>query len=104
MPTNSSVPVICRYRVKPGRAEEFLGHLKRHWETLNKAGLSSSEPARVWRCQDKAGNVAFVEHFSWKGQESSRAAHQSPAVMALWEPMGALCDDMEFWQATPVNT
>ncbi|HYC99762.1 MAG TPA: antibiotic biosynthesis monooxygenase [Phycisphaerales bacterium] len=100
---DTAVPVICRYRVKPGRADEFLAHLKRHWATLNSNGLSTQEPARLFRCEDKAGNVAFVEHFSWRSKDSSRAAHQSPAVMAIWEPMGALCDDMEFWQATPVT-
>ena len=103
MSPTDPLPVICRYRVKPGRADEFLTHLKRHWQTLHKAGLSTDEPAKIWRCQDKAGNVAFIEHFSWKSGASSGAAHQSPAVMAIWEPMGALCDDMEFWGASPVN-
>ena len=44
-----------------------------------------------------AGNVAFVETFAWKSDDAARTAHETPEVMRLWEPMGALCADMEFW-------
>jgi len=28
---------------------------------------------------------------------SECAAHQTPEVMSVWEPMGALTDEMNFW-------
>jgi hypothetical protein len=95
--TKSSVDVLCRYRVKPGQEAAFSELLARHWQVLQQVGLATDEPARILRASDKAGNVAFVETFSWKEQGSSQTAHETPAVMQLWEPMGALCDDMEFW-------
>jgi hypothetical protein len=95
------VPMLCRYRVKKGMGAEFVKVLKKHWPTLHKAGLTTGARARVLRCEDKAGNLAFVEVFAWKTAESARAAHQSAEVMALWEPMGAMCEDMEFWQTSP---
>ncbi len=97
------VHVMCRYRIKPGQAEAFEEILTRHWGTLHGLGLTTDEPARLWRGDDKAGNVAYFESFSWKTGDSSQTAHETPGVMQLWEPMGALCEDMEFWDVKTVN-
>lgn len=97
MSESNSVDVACRYRVKPGKEEAFAELLARHWAVLHESGLATDEPARLLRGADHAGNVAFIELFSWKTQDSAQTAHETPQVMQLWEPMGALCDDMEFW-------
>ena len=94
---NGPIEVLCRYRVKSGQAEAFAEMLGRHWQTLHNAGLATDEPARLLRAGDKAGNVAFIETFSWKNEDAVQTAHESPEVMSLWEPMGSLCEDMEFW-------
>lgn len=96
------VDMLCRYRVKKGKEAEFARLVHQHWGTLHRLGLATDRPARVVRGEDKAGNVAFVELFSWKSGASAHTAHQTPEVMRLWEPMGALCDDMEFWNAHAV--
>ena len=96
-----SVEVLCRYRVKPGKADEFSDLLAGHWRVLHDCGLATDEPARLIRCGDKAGNIAFVEIFSWKTPDSAQTAHETPDVMRLWEPMGSLCEDMEFWEVRP---
>jgi len=44
----------------------------------------------------------FAEQFSWIDANSPEVAHKTPEVMAVWEPMGALCDGMEFMQTQPV--
>lgn len=93
-----SVDVLCRYRIKPGMEEEFSEILARHWPVLKELGLATDEPARILRAGDKAGNVAFVEMFAWKTGDSAQTAHETPEVMRLWEPMGSLCEDMEFWE------
>ncbi len=103
MGNNGSVDIVCRYRVKPGKATEFEALLGRHWKTLYGLGLSTDEPARLLRAGDQAGNVAFLEMFAWKDGDSAQTAHETAAVMELWEPMGALCDDMEFWQVSPID-
>lgn len=98
-----AVPILCRYRVKSGHHQEFEALLATHWDVLNQAGLTTDEPARLLRADDQAGNVAYVETFSWATEDSAQTAHETPEVMRLWEPMGALCDDMEFWKVTPVG-
>ena len=38
----------------------------------------------------------YIEIFSWKTPDAPQTAHQTPEVMAVWEPMGALCEHMDF--------
>ena len=77
--------------------------LARHWPTLQRAGLATDEPARVYRSVPRrhepdhhAVERTYVEIFAWKSAEGPGLAHQTPAVMAVWEPMGALCEEMHF--------
>ena len=102
MLTANSMRVLCIYRVRKGQEQEFQSLLERHWPTLNSLGLTTAEPAEVLWCDDTRGKSFFVEQFSWKEMSSSETAHHSPEVMAVWEPMGALCEDMEFLATTPV--
>lgn len=100
---DAPVPTLCRYLVKPGHESQFEEILTGHWRMLHDAGLSTDEPARLYRARDQAGNVAFIEFFSWKDTGSIQTAHETPAVMKLWEPMGALCSDMEFWNVAAID-
>lgn len=101
--TNSPVHVLCLYRIKPGQEPAFLELLRRHWPALRRSGLATDEPAQVERARDRKGGTVLVERFAWRSPESSALAHQSPDVMAVWEPMGALCDGMEFLHVEPVK-
>jgi hypothetical protein len=97
------VAVHCTYRLKPGKEDEFVGLLEKHWPTLRKAGLATVEPPRILRAKSREGKVVFYEMFSWIDENAPRVAHETPAVMQVWEPMGALCDDMEFNDYEPVK-
>ena len=44
-PVKRPQPVLCLYHVKQGSEEEFVRLLESHWPTLERAGLSTSEPA-----------------------------------------------------------
>jgi hypothetical protein len=99
------VTVICRYVVKPGKEAAMEALLARHWPTLHAAGLVTDEPAQAFRgvaaSAEKehshgAGHNVYVEIYAWKDEGSSNLAHQSPQVMAVWEPMGDCCEHMEF--------
>ncbi len=103
MADSNPVDILCRCRVKPGKESEFTQSSTAHWKVLHDAGLSTDEPARLQRATDRSGNVAFIEQFAWKDADSSGVAHQTEAVMKLWEPMGALCEDMEFWEVGPLE-
>jgi hypothetical protein len=97
--------VMCRYRLKPGTEPEMLRLLARHWPTLHRAGLVTDEPPLVFRGlpakrdageRQGKGTAVLIEIFDWKSAASAEAAHNLPEVMAIWEPMGALCEAMEF--------
>jgi hypothetical protein len=96
--------VICRYKVKPGKEQEMLRLLEKHWPTLHAAGLTTNDKPLIYRSvpSGRPGgdhhDVAntFVEIFSWKTGRSAGVAHETPEIMAVWEPMGAICEDMDF--------
>ena len=102
MTISEELKVLCIYRVRKGKETEFRRLLEKHWPTLNAAGLTTDEPAEVLWCEDKVSKSFFAEKFSWLDGNSPEVAHKTPEVMAIWEPMGALCDEMEFMQIQPV--
>ena len=106
---------ICTYRVKADRREQFLPLLEKHWPTLRDHGLATETPALCFEARvaakpghDETGTT-FVEVFSWTRSDGPELAHQTPAVMAIWEPMGALVEErdgrpaMEFPSFVPLN-
>jgi hypothetical protein len=99
------VTVICRYTVKPGREGELMQLLERHWPALHRAGLVTDDRPLYFRGvpdteaseeSHGASSGVIVEIFSWKNEQASELAHQSPQIMSIWEPMGAACAQMEF--------
>jgi hypothetical protein len=86
---------MCTYRVKPGMEEAFEGHLKRHWPTLDKAGLVTKKRSEVFRGREDAGGVFYVELLEWKDAKAPDEAHHLPDVMAVWEPMGMCVEDRD---------
>ena len=92
---------ICTYRVKPGARDAFVELLRRHWPTLHEAGLVTDTPAAVFEAcvggdnRDNETGTTFVEIFSWSRPDASQLAHDLPAVMAVWEPMGGLVEDRD---------
>lgn len=96
------VPMLCVYLVRKGQEARFRRLLERHWPTLAAQGLVAGEPSRILRSRGEDGRTRFVEEFSWKDARASELAHASPAVMAVWDPMGRLAEGMEFWEVEPV--
>jgi len=97
MERSNPVRMLCTYRIKEGKEAEFLSLLEKHWPTLRSVDLATDDAARVLRARDKSGKTVFIEMFSWKNPEAPGIAHQTPEVMSVWEPMGALTDEMNFW-------
>jgi hypothetical protein len=95
--------VICRYKVKPGKEEQMIQLLQKHWPTLHAAGLTTNDKPVIYRSvpsgkpgEEPDAASTFVEIFSWKNGQSAGRAHESLEIMAVWEPMGAICEDMDF--------
>src|SRR5580700_701858 len=91
--TMSRLHNLVVYKVKKGKDAEFRQLLAKHWPTLDRLGLVTSEPAKIWRGENIRSaheGSSWVEMFSWKEETGSDVAHQSPEVMKIWEPMGPL--------------
>lgn len=87
------VTIHCVYRPKPGTEDDLFELVRAHWPVLHAAGLTTDDPALVWRATDKrSGRQFFIEVFSWKDDKSSGLAHQLPEVMKIWEPMGPMIE------------
>ena len=98
------VQMLVTYRPKPGKEKDFLPLLERHWPALDRAGLVSKTPPKFFRSIDKSsGKVAYIEIFEWKDDQSSDVAHQTPEIVSLWEPMGAVLEDLSLQKIDPVR-
>jgi hypothetical protein len=101
---NPDAPVtnLVTYVPKPGKEEELLALVKRHETALRSTGLVTDEPFRVWKAFDiRKRRVSFVEYFQWKDGRSSDVAHQTPEVMAVWEPMGPVLEELTICEVEP---
>jgi hypothetical protein len=94
---NPEAPVtnIVTYVPKNGREDELLALVRQHEPALRKVGLVTAEPFKVWKAYDiRKERVAFIEYFQWKDGRASDVAHQTPEVMAVWEPMGPVLEEL----------
>lgn len=101
---NPHAPVsnIVTYVPKPGKEAELLALVKKHEPALRQVGLVTDEPFRVWKAVDvRKERVAFVEYFQWKDGNASDVAHQTPEVMAVWEPMGPVLEELTIYEVEP---
>lgn len=109
MGTNSTnkksgpVQTLVTYRAKSGKEAPLLALVKSHWPTLRKLGLATATPPKIWQAQYKDGSIGFLELFEWKDENSSDVAHQTPEVMAVWEPMGAVLERLEVAQVESLD-
>jgi hypothetical protein len=98
MAKSQPVSMLVTYRPKPGKAAELQPLVEKHGRVLRDTGLITAQPVRVFRARDKRGHGAdepyFVEMFEWRDADASTIAHQTPEVMAIWEPMGPLLADL----------
>jgi hypothetical protein len=92
------------YRVRKGKDAEFRKLLSHHWPTLDKLGLVTSEPAKIWRGENIRSSFdgsTWIEMFAWKEEGSADIAHQTPEVMKVWEPMGPMLEGMDIIHLEP---
>jgi hypothetical protein len=102
------VPTLVNYHPKPGHEEQLRVLVEKHWGILDRVGLVTKDPPRIYKAQKKSRDPKeslppyFVEIFSWKDEGSSDVAHQTPEVMAMWEPMGEHLANLEIIKLEPI--
>ena len=84
----NEVMVIACYRPKRGKEKELIAEIKNHLPTLRAEELVGDGPTLTGRAKD--GTI--VEVFCWKSEDAIAAAHENPAVAAMWERFGLVCD------------
>ena len=104
MSKGKPINMLVTYHPKAGKDAQLLALVKKHWPALDKVGLVTKEPARIWKATDKrSGATYFVETFQWKDEEAPGIAHQTPEVMAIWEPMGPVMEELRLAQIEPIT-
>jgi hypothetical protein len=86
------VTSLCIYRVKAGSEPAFRKLLAKHWPTLRRVGLAPNVPSTIYAGEEGENAPIFVELLNWNDAEGANTAHEFPEVMAVWEPMGKLCE------------
>ena len=100
---------LCIYRVRKGSEKPFRSLLEKHWPTLRRVGLGADVPSVVYEGTEEEGEPIFFEVLNWKDTKGPDRAHEIPDVMAVWEPMGKLCEErdgrpsMEFPIVEPIE-
>ena len=87
------VTVICTYRVASEHDDTFRDLLSKHWPTLHEQGLTTTTPPQFFRGLDNADAPFYVEIFEWADETAPSTAHNTPAVLAVWEGMGQCCEE-----------
>jgi quinol monooxygenase YgiN len=83
--------VIACCRPKPGKDAELLAVVREHVPVLRAEGLATGRTPVVMR----AGDGTLLGVFEWKSKAAVEGAHSNPAVLALWEHFGAVCDPVK---------
>ena len=102
--SDQSIRMLVTYRPKEGKEDELFSYVQKHLPALRGTGLLADEPAGVFRATDKrSGKKYFVEMFSWRDPQAPNIAHQLPEVMAIWEPMTPLLENLELAVIEPAD-
>lgn len=80
--------VIVGYRPKAGQHEALDVLTSTHFARLYEQGLVTRRKPFLMRARDRT----VVEVFEWKSQRAIDAAHDNPAVLAMWSEYASVCD------------
>jgi quinol monooxygenase YgiN len=103
------MPPVTRlviYRPKAGHEDQLFAILKQHGPMMRETGLITGD-FTLYRANDLRRHGApepyFVELFQWRDEQASDLAHQTPAVMAVWETMAPHMEGMTLTTLEPVT-
>ena len=92
----AAVKTHVTYRPKAGKEQELLELVKKHGPALQSTGLIVGGMPVVYRAHNiRTNQDYFIEIFSWRDEKAAGLAHQTPEVMAVWEPMTPILESLE---------
>lgn len=80
--------VIVAYHPHEGAEQQLLELIREHVPILRQEGLATDFTPLVLRAADGT----LIEVFEWHSEQAIDSAHNNPAVQALWERFGAVCE------------
>lgn len=80
--------VIACYRPKPGQQDTLRELLRSHVPRLRSLGLVTERIPIAMEAKDGT----CLEVFEWVSEEAIQNAHTNPAVLAMWDEFGKVCD------------
>jgi hypothetical protein len=86
--TEGTVLAFATYKPKAGKEKELLELVKKHIPMLHELELASTRGNYIAQAQD--GTI--IEVFEWTSVNAIHAAHQHPAISAIWEKMTLVAD------------
>ncbi|NJQ15949.1 MFS transporter [Streptomyces bohaiensis] len=84
--------VLGLYQIAPGKEDEILAAIHRHWPTLDRHGLVTGPPARVYVGDWGEGRFA-LEIATWRSDEALHSAFSQPEITAIWQEIKELTVD-----------
>lgn len=95
--------LFVRSVLRPIRRRPSSGQETRKRQAAARSALAHG----VTRISTSTDNIRkqrelFYEQFVWKDGNASDVAHQTPEVMAVWEPMGPVLEDLTICEVEPV--
>ncbi|MES2279761.1 MAG: hypothetical protein V4592_27260 [Bacteroidota bacterium] len=81
--TQGTVMAIAIYRAKPGNEDALMKLVEKHLPALRQLGLATNRESYMAKAKD--GSI--LEVFEWASTNAISAAHQHPAISAIWEKM-----------------
>lgn len=92
--TEGTVLAFATYKAKEGKEKELLELVKKHLPILHELELATTRGNFIAEAKD--GTI--IEVFEWTSLNAIHAAHQHPAINAIWEKMTLIAD------FTPMST
>ena len=86
---------MCVYQVKNDAEAAFTELLNTHWPALHELELVTDDKPLIYKGKNADGSLFFTEILTWRDEAGPERAHELAEVMAIWEPMGQLCEDRD---------
>ena len=85
--------VHVTYHVQPGKLDDFLGVLVRHYPAGRRAGIVLAEPHVVLSGKEDGGKPVVIEILTWRdADDPDEVSTKHPEIFQIWDGLNALVE------------